>query len=155
MTKICRICKQEKETSDFYIDRRKNLLHTACKKCDNKKGYASLKANPCRNEKSKEQHRINHALRRKEMAEKVDRIKIEKGCFICGYKTFIVALNFHHLDPSKKEGEISNMVSSGPSKQIELFREIEKCVVLCRNCHRALHAGVIQLPNTVDTNSLE
>ena len=93
MTKICKICKQEKDTSEFYIDRRKNLLHTNCKKCDNRKGYESLKANPLRHAKSKEKHKINIALRRKEMAEKIDRIKIERGCLICGYKTFVVALN--------------------------------------------------------------
>ena len=146
MTKICKVCKREKDICDFYIDRRHGTPHLLCKKCENQKGYASLKKNPERYIRSTTQHRINASLKRREMAEKVDQIKKEKGCYICGYKAFVVSLSFHHLDPSIKKKEISNLVNGGPSRQKELDAEMAKCIILCRNCHFALHGGFIQLP---------
>lgn len=44
-------------------------------------------------------------------------------------------LDFHHTSPDEKEGSISNLVDS-PNK---LEKELEKCIVLCSNCHRDLH----------------
>ena len=47
-------------------------------------------------------------------------------------------LDFHHRDPSEKELDICQMVQSGWSKRT-ILKEIEKCDVLCANCHRKLH----------------
>ena len=48
-------------------------------------------------------------------------------------------LDFHHTDPSKKEKRISQMVNWGHSR-ITIMQEVNKCEVLCSNCHRKLHA---------------
>jgi len=45
---------------------------------------------------------------------------------------------FHHLDPTKKEGNPSDYFR-GRSKEA-LFKELDKCVLLCANCHRVRHA---------------
>lgn len=61
------------------------------------------------------------------------------GCRICGESEHI-ALDFHHLDPATKESSLRRLTSV---KRIQI--EAAKCVVLCANCHRKLHAGIITL----------
>lgn len=55
----------------------------------------------------------------------------------CGVSDFRV-LDFHHRDPSTKEIEVSNLALNGISKK-KILAEIEKCKVLCANCHRIEH----------------
>ena len=63
-------------------------------------------------------------------------------CRVCGYYRCIAALDFHHLDESKKKFGLSQR---GMTRSWEKTRnELEKCVLLCSNCHRELHAGILQ-----------
>lgn len=48
------------------------------------------------------------------------------------------ALDFHHRNPEEKEGRIADLANKGWSVK-RLMSEIEKCDVLCANCHRKLH----------------
>jgi hypothetical protein len=52
---------------------------------------------------------------------------------MCGYKEHHVALDFDHLDPSTKVRDIAKMHTTNIKN---LMKEIEKCQVLCANCHR-------------------
>lgn len=64
-------------------------------------------------------------------------------CQICNYNKSIEALDFHHLDASKKDFAISN---SGHCKSWEKVKaELDKCICVCANCHREIHAGLIQI----------
>ena len=56
-------------------------------------------------------------------------------CARCGYCKCIRALEFHHLDPSKKDFTISN----DNFKLQDAINEAKKCILLCANCHRELH----------------
>lgn len=47
-------------------------------------------------------------------------------------------LDFHHRDPSEKEGQIGEMLGNLKSKE-SILKEIDKCDVLCANCHRKHH----------------
>ena len=59
-------------------------------------------------------------------------------CQCCGYNRCIRALEFHHLDPSQKDFTIS-----GKSKSFEtLKKEADKCILVCSNCHKEIHAGI-------------
>jgi len=58
-------------------------------------------------------------------------------CSICG-ETITVCLNFHHI--KDKKDTISGMVSKGHSIE-RIEKEIQKCIVLCRNCHNKIHAN--------------
>lgn len=61
-------------------------------------------------------------------------------CAICGYHKTIAALEFHHLDQTKKEYQLSN----GNCKRIEQdIEEAKKCILVCANCHREIHMGLI------------
>lgn len=67
-----------------------------------------------------------------------EKLVIYKGgkCERCEYNKCIDALSFHHLDPSQKDFAIS-----GKSWSYErLKNEVDKCMMLCSNCHIEVHA---------------
>ncbi len=61
---------------------------------------------------------------------------------MCGYSKCVDALEFHHINPSNKEKPISQFARF-TQKTIE---ELEKCVVLCANCHREEHKRLRETP---------
>lgn len=65
-------------------------------------------------------------------------------CVVCGYDRCQRALSFHHIDPQMKEFGLS---VKGLTRSWEKIRkEIDKCVLLCANCHMEVHDGITQLP---------
>jgi len=65
-------------------------------------------------------------------------------CAICGYKKCIKALEFHHRNPTVKDFGISE---KGYTRSWDRVRqELDKCVMLCANCHREVHEGITRLP---------
>ena len=77
------------------------------------------------------------AVKRKVLREKAIAFKGGK-CQICGYNRCLTAMEFHHPDPMEKDFSISTRITSW--KAIE--KELEKCVLLCANCHREVHDGL-------------
>ncbi len=70
-----------------------------------------------------------------------DYMKSQKNpCLVCG-ENETSCIDFHHL--RDKDMDVSKMVKYGSLKKLK--EEIEKCVCLCANCHRKLHAGIITL----------
>jgi hypothetical protein len=69
----------------------------------------------------------------------------EKGgkCILCGYNKCYRALHFHHVNDFLKEIEISKC-----STWTQAEKELEKCVLLCANCHFEAHSGMIN-PETL------
>ena len=58
-------------------------------------------------------------------------------CERCGYDKCIDALEFHHLNPNEKDFG----VSCGETKSLERLKaETDKCIMVCANCHREIHA---------------
>jgi predicted HNH restriction endonuclease len=57
-------------------------------------------------------------------------------CSICGYDKCKRALEFHHIDPSKKEFIISGSHCRSWEK---IKQELDKCILVCSNCHAELH----------------
>lgn len=66
----------------------------------------------------------------------------EKGnkCQCCGYNTCSAALELHHLDPTQKDFNLSDRDLKLDWPTIK--QEIDKCILICSNCHREIHAGV-------------
>jgi hypothetical protein len=64
----------------------------------------------------------------------VDQIKVERGCADCGYRTHPAALDFDHLPGTEKHTTVANLIAFGQTAKI--MAEIEKCEVVCANCHR-------------------
>jgi hypothetical protein len=67
-------------------------------------------------------------------------------CQICGYERCPEALEFHHLDETGKDFGISDKGYTRSWSRIK--QEIEKCLLLCANCHREVHSG-LQLPREI------
>lgn len=59
-------------------------------------------------------------------------------CTQCGYCKNLSALSFHHLDPSQKSFSLDSRNLSNRSIKTAKI-EFDKCVLLCMNCHTALH----------------
>ncbi len=79
---------------------------------------------------------------------KVKTMAIEyKGgkCQICSYKKYQGALELHHLNKAEKSFGIGD---KGYTRSWEKVRaELDKCILLCANCHREVGAGITQLPS--------
>ena len=63
--------------------------------------------------------------------------KASRGCVLCGNKDYR-CLEFHHRDPGAKEFNVSSGLADGHGMD-RMFREMDKCDVICANCHRILH----------------
>lgn len=85
------------------------------------------------------------------MQKRRDRIKLlaYKGnkCQCCGYNKYAGALEFHHINPNEKDFGIS---TKGYTRSWENNKkELDKCVLVCSNCHREIHGGVIPCPTEI------
>ena len=112
-----------------------------CRKCGTKlipgKNWAKQRGNIC--------YFCNNAPlkeRRQRYKAKIDEIKCETGCVVCR-ENRSACLDFHAPD-GHTEKCISRMVRAGTS-WLKIEAEIKRCVVVCANCHRLIHAGEIKL----------
>lgn len=131
--KTCNKCGLEKPVSGFHRATRNagGYYHT-CKSC--RKGIDSeYYLTSEKKEKIKEYKKRN--------LEKMREYKANCGCCLCKKEFEPVALDFHHKDDNK-EFTVANRVSISWET---LLVEIKKCVVVCANCHRKLHAGILKL----------
>ena len=104
-------CKKHGTNTTFYIDKRGI---PRCRKCN-----------------------VEQVQRRR---VKIKKLAVEyKGgsCEICGYNKYIGALEFHHKDPTQKDFSISRKGHTIAWSKVK--KEIDKCQLLCANCHRELH----------------
>lgn len=65
-------------------------------------------------------------------------------CCRCGYDIHLSALDFHHVAPQSKRFNLSAVLSRTTPKTIphdEMLAEVNRCALLCANCHRAYEAG--------------
>lgn len=117
----CPQCQEIKEINreNFYIRKNTSKPHAWCKKCNDKIAYAKQ-------------------LERKRKAVEYKGNK----CCICGYNRYVGALDFHHIDPSKKDFNISELRSYTWE---HIKKEVDKCILVCKNCHAEIHHGLIDL----------
>jgi len=67
------------------------------------------------------------------------RLKIN-GCAIGGYNKCDKALEFHHVNPGDKKFYVnSNLVYQHKITNSMVVEELNKCILLCANCHREIH----------------
>lgn len=74
----------------------------------------------------------------KTQKDKIAELKKENGgcCSRCGYDRCPDALEFHHKDPTQKEFHLGDARGFNITK---LRKELEKCILVCRNCHTEIH----------------
>jgi hypothetical protein len=121
---FCTTCKIPITKQTGYIRKNRNGFAPECKNCTSNKSK----------------------LKRKNNKERA--IEYKGGCCSrCGYDKNIASLEFHHLDPSQKEITPSKLTNR---EWKVLKEEIDKCTLLCSNCHREEHKRIddkIQLKN--------
>jgi len=107
--RICTVCGKEYD----YL-RRKNKKD---------KGHKAKTCNSC--------HTVCRHIARKKRA-----ITYKGGKCACGYDRYYGALEFHHTDPNGKDFQMGGNYS----RTWEYIKtELDKCILICANCHRELH----------------
>lgn len=131
--KVCSMCKLElQETSQYFATRKYTLsvgFQSVCKECQKEYRKHHYELNRQKYIDKAKVHRDKSVALFKEF-------KKELVCSNCGEDRHWV-LDFHHLDPSKKEIDISRLARAGSKARLQ--EELNKCIVLCANCHRDLH----------------
>ena len=120
-TRYCPRCKQILPAALYYLKHSGTRLTGYCKSCTNRQ-----------------------AVERQQSAKK-QCVDYKGGrCERCGYNGYIGALEFHHINADGKDFDLSH----GKSTTFEKIKpELDKCILVCANCHRKLHAierGLVQ-----------
>ena len=106
--------------------------------------------------KNREWNTERTLARRQEHRKWLRKLKRESdGCRLCG-ESDPRRLDFHHREPSEKEMAVNKMVPYGYSKS-RIRAEIEKCELLCANCHAQIHrsdAGTEMLSSAKEPGDL-
>jgi hypothetical protein len=129
-SKICRVCEIKKHFIFFSQAKgNRDNISNRCKDCDTVYQQEYRKANG---------EEIVHRSRMKRVSRKLQAIdRFGSKCSTCGLSYHPSCYDFHHLDPSKKEFTIGeNLLVS----QENFTAELDKCIMLCANCHREAHA---------------
>ncbi len=126
----------EKPTKTWFIDengKRKLRYRTfTCKTCgiEYTQQTSGLECSKCKGKKVFER-------------SKKRSIEYKSGkCEICGYDRSQTAMDFHHIDPKHKDFQISRRRGCCWEK---IKKELDKCYLLCSNCHREYHEGLFCL----------
>ncbi len=148
-TKKCNKCNLEKSITEYH--KRGNKTQFSCKSCATtiaKKWY----------QKNKENEEIKNKLynrpkeKSKYLRNIVNKVKEHYGCCLCGEKDNC-CLDFHHLKSETKNKNVSDWVKAKSYEKT--IKEITKCICVCANCHRKIHARKIKPPEKpIDHNYL-
>lgn len=118
--KVCPRCKTAKPDSEYYVRKDRSgraSLSGFCKKC------------VC-------EERVERGRKFKQKCVDYKGGKCER----CGYDKSNHALDFHHMDPKEKDFGIGKQRRTKFDDKIKA--ELDKCMILCANCHREKHAGL-------------
>lgn len=103
--------------------------------------YKEKKYNKNKKSLLKHRNKYNNMRKNNKIELKIECINYLGGkCSKCGYNKNLAAIDFHHLNPNSKEDTISNLIQKGSIKNFnDIKKELDKCVILCKNCHSELH----------------
>lgn len=128
--KRCGKCNKLKHLSEFHKNTlKKDGVQSMCKDC--RKIYHRYHYL-----KNKKKYLNNSKKHKLITIDKCKKLKQNLLCEICGENRYWV-LDFHHIDPSKKDFNIGSAIRVKSFKK--LVEEMKKCRVLCANCHRDFH----------------
>jgi hypothetical protein len=117
--KRCRECKNIKPFEEFYAKSEWGRRYAVCRSCN----------------------KIISKKRRDEFKKWCVELKGSR-CIICGYNKCLRSLDFHHINESEKDYDIS---SNWKKSKEEIIKELDKCILLCKNCHGEVHEGILTI----------
>lgn len=144
--KFCLECSPfgSKNTRDITKPRPEDVIEKLCSRCGNTKPRDQFYFR-----RSKGREKVPHAMCKsctngQQRETKKWAVEYKGGkCEDCGYDKCQSALEFHHLDPTQKDFMISRAkYYSDEESRVSIARELDKCAILCSNCHRERHARI-------------
>lgn len=137
-TKKCCKCKIDKDLKHFSINKsKKDGFNPSCRDCHNK--YTKqhyLNNKEYYKKKAKQSSKENNGLK-----DWYFGLKKTLKCEKCE-ENHPACLDFHHIDNNSKLMTVAQMYQLNFTKE-KIIEEIDKCTVLCSNCHRKLHLSSI------------
>lgn len=125
--KQCKVCKETKELEAFYPNKQCKLGVTGtCRSCSRTRINGWYQTN-----RARRQQVANTANQLKKL-QAID--YLGGKCHDCENTFQPCVYDFHHLDPSKKDVNPSKALTRKNWKS-----ELDKCILLCANCHRIRH----------------
>ena len=120
-TKVCPKCNETKANTEQYFymrPDRNNRTQSYCKVC------------------------VHHLTLDRQRSIKEKMVEYKGGkCIKCGYDGHTAAFDFHHRDPNEKELAPSRFRNTSWEKNYnKITKELDKCDLLCKNCHAITHA---------------
>jgi hypothetical protein len=87
-----------------------------------------------------EHNRSNPLYSKIQRIKILNKIKQRYGikCIKCGYDKNYSSLDFHHLNPNEKKINPAHIIHNRGNIN-KIFEELDKCILLCANCHREIH----------------
>lgn len=118
--KTCKKCGKEKQRTDFYkLSGKQYKSHWDCRD-----SYCI-------------ECRIKYGDERRKTTKRLAVEYLGGKCIDCGLETNIYSVyDFHHLDPDSKDFAIGRNYKIFES----IKSELDKCILLCANCHRIRHS---------------
>lgn len=153
----CRSCSHEKQKTEFYRDKT-GYYQLVCRECraveaiNKRKDDVSLskcvtcgkpsKGYNCRNC----QGRMNLKTAQRSRHTKSLAVEYKGGrCEQCGLIHHVPEVyDFHHRTAGTKEECISNLLRTKSITDEDLLNELDKCILVCRNCHRVIHQDALK-----------
>lgn len=138
-TRTCNKCKIEKPIAEFsWKLKARGIRLASCKACHSaytKRWYKRNKKRQVANAAK------NNRRYRKEKRAKFFLWLAERECVVCKESDMRV-LEMHHRDPKEKEFTPLRMIERGWAWS-KIILELEKCDVLCANCHKREHFAIV------------
>lgn len=122
------MCNSVKSAKDF--NKKGNGLQPYCKLCDRERSKKYYKEN---SEKQKKQIYAARKRRGENVRQYIRELKESTPCADCGIRYPYYVMDFDHQ--REKEFLVSRSVTCGKNLDA-VKKEIEKCEIVCANCHR-------------------
>ena len=147
--KKCTLCQNDFPKTEFNKKKTsKDGLQSVCRTCNSERSKKYYNEN-------KEKHlKVIYKNRKKYMGRARDLILEAKseGCVLCE-ETEVVCMDLHHVDQADKEFNLGDVATGFITSPKRILNELSKCVCVCSNCHRKIHAGLLELPEQITSKN--
>lgn len=133
--KTCSRCHLSKDLSEFYLrktGRKAGQYYNHCKTCLRERGKSYYRKNRERQLFLSNQRRKKYVILKKKLVYSLK----NRPCKDCGQRFPHYVMDFDHRDETTKIGNIAHLVSQNYYSKTKLLAEINKCDIVCANCHR-------------------
>jgi len=126
----CKGCQQDKGEENFYLYTQKNGTISRRKTCNKCRSRQIMKTDAYK--------RAHEKAKKKSQDKKIEIVELfGNKCYVCKQTFPPCVFDFHHKNSTEKEHNIASLLRFRDHDQLET--ELNKCIMLCSNCHRIKH----------------